>query len=97
MAERLKIKHSSADLPHGEWNAESALADAIAKRATFLKEHPGYREFQSEIDQLLDKAGSTENRMSVLGILMEAKLVELQQQMLQLNDALGMLTYEALD
>jgi hypothetical protein len=37
---------------------------------------------------MLDKAGSPENRMAVLAVLMEAKLLELQKELRHLNAVL---------
>jgi hypothetical protein len=67
------------------WKSESALARALAEKAEFLNQHPEYREYQEEIDRLLDKAGTMENRMAVLAMLMEGKLIELHQQLQKLN------------
>jgi hypothetical protein len=61
------------------------LADALAERALFLERHPKYKAFQKEINSILDKAGSSENRMAVLSMLMEAKLLELQKELRHLN------------
>jgi hypothetical protein len=87
MANRLKLQlpDRAYDAP---WNPEKALADALAEKMEFLDQHPEYRGFQKEIDRLLDKAGTPENRMTVLAMLMEGKLVELHQQLQKLNSAL---------
>jgi len=53
------------------------LAVALRNRDAFLEAHPHLKSFQEEIDTLLDKAGGKENRMAVLGMLMEGKLMEL--------------------
>lgn len=58
---------------------------ARIERDRMLDEHPDLREFQKEIDRCLDNAGSSENRMAVLGILMEAKLKELRDQLSNLS------------
>jgi bacterioferritin (cytochrome b1) len=70
------------------WNSEKALADALAERALFLETYPKYKPFQKEINKMLDKAGSSENRMAVLAVLMEAKLLELQKELRHLNSIL---------
>lgn len=87
MANRLRIElpDRGHDAP---WNPEKALAIALADKMAFLDQHPEYREFQREIDRLLDKAGNSENRMTVLAMLMEGKLVELHQQLQKLNKLL---------
>ena len=94
MAHQLKIQ-VKADKLKPAWNPSEALAEAMAERALFLSKHPQYQSFQREIDQLLEKAGHAENRMTVLAVLIEAKLVELHTQLKGLNailmriDALG--------
>lgn len=82
---RLQIPQRRHDAP---WNPETALADALTERAEFLNQHPQYQELQLEIDQLLDKAGSSENRMTVLAMLMEGKLIELHHELKKLNHTL---------
>lgn len=82
---KLQVHQRGHDVP---WNPEKALAEALAERAEFLKQHPKFFKFQEEIDRLLDKAGSSENRMIVLAMLMEGKLVELHQQFQNLNSVL---------
>ncbi len=87
MANRVRFPSSQRrhDAP---WNPETALAHALAEKAAFLNQHPEYREYQKEIDKLLDKAGSMENRMAVLAMLMEGKLIELHGQLQKLNGIL---------
>lgn len=87
MANRLKI-HSPQRRHDAPWDPENALVQALAERAEFLNQHPKYREYQQEIDQLLDKAGNMENRMAILAMLMEGKLIELHQQLQKLNGVL---------
>lgn len=70
---------------HEPWNSEEALSRALAERERFLTAYPQYHAYQREIDRTLDKAGSAENRMAVLALLMEAKLVELHHQLVLLN------------
>ena len=55
------------------------------KKADFLSKHPKHKKFQIEIDGILDKAGSADNRMTVLAMLMEGKLIELQSELKKLN------------
>jgi hypothetical protein len=66
-------------------DSASPLDQAIAERDRFLESHPQYRTMQKEIDRLLDKAGTSENRMAVLALLMESKLMELYGELQQLN------------
>ncbi len=67
------------------WDPEQELEAALEQRDRFLDTHPQYASFQREIDGMLDKAGNTENRIAVLALLIEAKLIELQSQLKQLN------------
>ena len=87
MGRKLFLKQSSigADQP---WNPDAALAEALAEKAQFLRNHPQHQHYQDEIDAILDKAGSSENRMTVLAMLMEGKLIELQQELKKLNGIL---------
>lgn len=82
---RLQVSQRGHDVP---WNPEKALTEALAERAEFLKQHPKFLKFQKEIDRVLDKAGNSENRMIVLAMLMEGKLVELHKQFQNLNSVL---------
>jgi dsDNA-specific endonuclease/ATPase MutS2 len=58
---------------------------ALQERDRLLEEHPELREFQNEIDRCLDNAGSPENRMAVLAIMIEAKLKHLRDELSQLS------------
>ncbi len=84
MARKLKMQ-IAPEKSQGSWNPQQTLADALAERALFLENHPEYKPFQREINVLLDKAGSPENRMTVLAVLVEAKLIELHEQFKRLN------------
>ena len=84
MASKLKLQIAPERRPR-TWNPEKALTDALAERALFLENNPKYKAFQNEINKMLDKAGSPENRMAVLAVLMEAKLLELQKELRRLN------------
>ena len=55
------------------------------ERDRLLEEHPELKELQKKIDRCLDNAGSSENRMAVLGIMIEAKLKELQDELSHLS------------
>jgi hypothetical protein len=84
-----RVRHPSPRRHQDDaWNSESALAQALAEKAEFLDRHPEYRQYQKEIDRLLDKAGTMENRMAVLAMLMEGKLLELHRQLQKLNGIL---------
>jgi dsDNA-specific endonuclease/ATPase MutS2 len=54
-------------------------------RDRLLEEHPELKEFQKKIERCLDNAGSSENRMAVLGIMIEAKLKELRDELSHLS------------
>jgi hypothetical protein len=60
-------RHTACD---GAWDADG-LSQAIAERDLFLERHPQLRQLQQEIDRMLDKAGTHQNRMAVLALLME--------------------------
>jgi hypothetical protein len=70
------------------WDPDQKLAEALEQRARFLDQYPQYQPFQNEIDTILDKAGSPENRMTVLALLIEAKLIELNTELKHLNKIL---------
>ncbi|MGA8179865.1 MAG: hypothetical protein WB792_07375 [Desulfobacterales bacterium] len=59
--------------------------EARKERDRLLKEYPDLREYQKEIDRCLDNAGSNENRMAVLAVMIEAKLKELQDELSHLS------------
>ena len=84
MASKFKLEIAPEIRPK-TWNPEKALADALAERDLFLETYPKYKPFQKEINKMLDKAGSRENRMAVLAVLMEAKMLELHKQLKELN------------
>lgn len=84
MAHLLEVKkHDTTALP--AWNPDRVLGEALAERERFLEKFPQYREYQRQIDSMLDRAGSSENRMAVLALLMEAKLIEMHDQLKDLN------------
>lgn len=58
---------------------------ARKERDRLLNEYPDLKEFQKKIDSCLDNAGSSENRMAVLAIMIEAKLKELQDELSHLS------------
>jgi hypothetical protein len=64
------------------------LDKAIKDRDEFLERHPHQRKFQEEIDRILDNSGSAKNRMLVLAMLIEGKLSELHQAIVDLQAAL---------
>lgn len=69
-----------------EKTSNELLKELLKKRDQYLKENPHLIPFQEEIDRLMDNAGSRENRMAVLGIMLEGKLRELQKELTSLGD-----------
>ena len=59
-------------------NVEMVRVSATKELETLLKTHPDLAELQDEIERLLRNSGAFENRMAVLGLMIEAKLRELQ-------------------
>jgi len=72
--------------PHGpvprmqnvQSNIEKIHESASEELENLLKTHPDLAEVQNEIERLLRNSGAFENRMAVLGLMMEVKLRELQ-------------------
>jgi hypothetical protein len=87
MAQMLKLKTpcKTTDAP---WDPDQTLADALAERELFLESHPRHKGFQDQIDRMMDQSGNAQARMTVLAILMEAKLIELHSQLKRLNKIL---------
>ena len=69
--------------------SNTLLQELLEKREQYLKENPQLVSFQEEIDRLLDNAGSQENRMAVLGIMLEGKLTELREHLMSLSNMLS--------
>ena len=65
------------------------IEELKAKRDAMLAEKPELIPFQEELDRIMDNSGTPQNRMKVLGILMEAKLRELHDGLLKLRDSLS--------
>jgi hypothetical protein len=88
MMEQMRTRNSKGKSGNGKWDPEKALAAAVAERDRFLEQHPEHRAYQQEIDRVLDGAGSGQQRMAVLAMLIEGKMVELAGKMRELNDIL---------
>jgi hypothetical protein len=58
--------------------------NALIEREILLEKYPHLREFQEKIDKMMMGAGTFENRMAVLGLLMEANIKELHKHLMQL-------------
>lgn len=80
MARQIHLNLSKADAQKDTPSCEKLLKEALAERDRFLAQHPGYMAYQHEIDGVLSKAGTSENRLAVLAMMMECKLGELNQQ-----------------
>ena len=87
MASKIRLRIAPEKHPD-IWNPEKLLAEALAERDLFLRDNPKYKPFQNEINKMLDKAGNPQNRMAVLAVLMESKLLELQNELRHLNTIL---------
>ena len=57
--------------------ALAVVALAVEARA----KHPHLASYQAEIDEVLDKSGNHEGRMAVLGTLLQAKMLEMQNEL----------------
>ena len=64
------------------------LQTAIEARERYLAENPHLKSYQAEIDRLLDKSGSHDGRMAVLGTLIQGKMLELQSELYRLTGLL---------
>ena len=83
MGNRLNVHKKSSTLSTRELIKMGE--EARKERNRLLKEYPNLREYQKEIDRCLDNAGSAENRMAVLAVMIEAKLKELQDELSHLS------------
>jgi len=57
------------------------LEKAIQKRDEFLEKHPHMKEFQVEVDELLNKCGNQKDRLITSQILLSAKLNDLSKEL----------------
>ena len=62
-------------------NSRKTVEEAQRDLELFLEEHPELRKTQEEINERLIAAGSAENRLNVLSIMIEGKLKELREQL----------------
>lgn len=58
---------------------------AIKERDKFLKENPQLKNYQQEIEDILNKC-SPKDRMDALGIMLGAKLNEFAEQLYKIRD-----------
>jgi hypothetical protein len=61
------------------------LQDAVRELEVFLQKHPSLQEYQDEIDRRLRCSGTVENRISVISLMMEARVVELYDHLLEFS------------
>ncbi len=73
------LEFQKARTPVSQQDLDEILENALEEREALLKRRPKLKSFQQEIDEILIKAGCFENRMAVLGIMIEAKFVELSK------------------
>ena len=64
------------------------LLRAIKERDSFLEKHPHLKEFQKEIDRRMRGAGSFENRMAILMMMIDGKMAELRENLEELSTEL---------
>jgi hypothetical protein len=57
-----------------------SLRKAIEERDRFLERNPNLKPYQREIERRMKNAGSSENRMAILSMMMQEKLMELKEQ-----------------
>ena len=83
------------------YSKESTLSDAelealgqnaLKEQEALLEKYPHLKDFQENIDRMLMGAGNFENRMAVLGLMMEANLKELQKHLTHLSAITGKLS-----
>ena len=78
--------HHTRRPAHGQSaSSDERLQHALAERERFLEQNPHLRAYQAEIDRLLDLSGDSQGRMTVLGTLMQGKLLEMRDQFKRLN------------
>ncbi|MCB2144893.1 MAG: hypothetical protein KQI81_00355 [Deltaproteobacteria bacterium] len=65
--------------------ANKRLQEALANRERYLERHPHLRVYQTEIDRVLDKSGNVQGRLAVIGMLIQGKLLEMQEEFSKLN------------
>jgi len=83
MAEQLMIQYDTSEISDEQLAELGDRARDELERLLLL--NPKYRTYQEEITSQLNAAGRIENRMAVIGVLLEAKLCELKTQLTALN------------
>jgi hypothetical protein len=84
MAELIKVQNRT-DMGHIKVSSKDTLAEALEARERLLREHPHLQAYQDEIDRVMQKIPSFNERMAVLGVMMEAKIYELRDSVVELR------------
>jgi hypothetical protein len=71
---------------------EALGQNALKEREALLEKYPHLNGLQKNIDRILMGAGSFDNRMTALGLMMEANLKELQKHLAHLSAVSGKLS-----
>jgi len=82
MGNRLGFVRKSHTLTDAQ--LEQLGKNALRERDALLKKYPHLVAFQNEIDRVLKNAGGFENRMAVLGLMMESNLQQLKKHLTDL-------------
>ena len=84
MGNRIRLKKKNNQISNQELLELGKTARK--ERDALLERRPELRVFQKEIDRRLENAGNLENRMAVLGLMIEANLNALQKHLSRLSD-----------
>lgn len=77
-------KHMDCRLPPApceKFNSDAMRRIALEEIENLLENHPNLLAHQKEIERRLENSGNAENRMAVLGFMIEANLYELQKRL----------------
>lgn len=85
MAQRLWYQSPKNVVEKSDTDYEKALAEAIEARDKLLRERPSLQAYQDEIDRALQNVIGYEDRMAVLGVMMEAKISQLRDSVSELQ------------
>lgn len=66
-----------------------SLEEALKEREDFLKENPHMQEYQDEIDEVLDKCVSDQDRLICISMMLAGKMSEQVKQMNTLSKILS--------
>jgi predicted nuclease with TOPRIM domain len=84
MAELIRVQNRM-DVGNIGVSSEQMLEDALKAREQLLREHPHLQAYQDEIDGILQKVIGFNDRMAVLGMMMEAKIYQLRDSVVELR------------